>query len=187
MNKIFIVLTKRWGVDLKKRKGVSADAVVDFEKENKIVIPDDMREFYVDVNGMTVDEWNFDENAHEVKFLPMHKLESKPVTFMENYFNSSEKFKYYLFAGTGDYDCLIFHEFVIRLSLDKDYDNLVYLLNEMGETDLIAHSFTDFVRKCFYYSLGDPRLTPIQSKQRLQELEEFYKNNIGKNNKWWKF
>lgn len=186
MNKIFVELAKRWGADLKHRKGETHETLNKFENDNNVFFPDDMKEFYVSINGMTEEEWQLDENAHEVKFLPFRMLKSKSVQFNEDYPTTVKGSKYYSFSGTGDYDCFLSHEFVIRLSPDQNQDNLVYLINENREHDLVAHSFRDFVRKCLYYGLGDPRLTPTQSKKRMHELEKFYSENIGYKKKWWR-
>ena len=143
------VLKKKWRAENCSYTPASASEIHDFERERKIVFPEDFKRYLLEVNGTKVDG---DSNLFE--FYPLDRLETwieKKWTIpprAPNYFVANE---FYVFC---DY-MISCWAYAIRLGNDQDSGEV--LACGWLEFTKIADSFTDFIE---LYLADDERIYP---------------------------
>jgi hypothetical protein len=145
-------LTARWNAHgIQCPAGVAPEVVAGFELRHRIVVPSDMREYFLTVNGMgplnIVDDDLFN-------FLPLQDV----VTIAEQLPDRCSKFaeapNYFIFADHS----IALPSYAIRLSSNvRDANPVASVFSDFGnlEVEVFFNSFSDFVN----HYLDDPHGT----------------------------
>lgn len=139
MNELLSRLLAFWATHgVQAKPGTDKAELLTFQSANGIVLPEDMSQYFLHVNGMIENEM---DPLYHLRFWSL--LELKPVVDeIDLPIYASDKYRLcYVFA---DYS-LWSHAYAIHLSNDRSHLNEVLAVG--GETPkMVAHSFAEFVQ-----------------------------------------
>lgn len=119
--------------------GASEKEIEQFESTNSVQLPEDLRNYFTQVNGMdnsrNSEYWTCDEQ--EITFWSLQEVKRLPEGVMLSHFHNPESF--FEFADWS----ICAHTYAIRLSSNLQEPNPVYVLYDQPVQ--IASSFTEFV------------------------------------------
>ena len=132
--------------------GATNEEIVAFEQTHSVQMPNDLRSYFLKVNGMRPD-WHCDQDGNGFTFWPLARLSCLGTL---------------AYVGSGDEpDCPMFFVFADYLSSSWQYaiglwsgekrDNPVLLINNPNNT--VASSFSEFVDLCL---IDSAKLYPPQ-------------------------
>jgi hypothetical protein len=142
--------------------GVPAGRLEEFESRYAVRLPDDLRGYFLAIDGMGPEDLNppFGWDDDLFRFFPLHQVEPATERFHPDLFLADQA-SYFAFAGHS----ISLPTFAIRLTPEVTSGNVVLaIFSDRGEYRVgqAASSFSDFVER--YLTSGVSRLGLIPSE-----------------------
>ncbi len=133
------------------QKPATQQEIFFFERKNKIVIPNDFKNYLLFVNG-----FNQSDNYHDdsgFNFWPIEKI-CNVHTFEDGCFSLSDSDSYYIFCDYLDFSWA----YAINFAPEKGEDTVIAIGTKNGVPTIVAKDFSEFVE---IYLRDDDRLYDI--------------------------
>jgi hypothetical protein len=128
--------------------GVTDEEIQAFEAKYSIRMPNDLRSYFLKVNGMRPD-WHCDQDSNGFTFLPLAKLRCLGTLAYDGSGAEADSPRLFVFA---DYLTASW-EYAIGLWSREREDNPVFLIDSPNK--IVANSFSEFVD---LYLIDSPKL-----------------------------
>ncbi len=178
MSQVIDELKSYWmSTRVKFRPPASLDAVGDFESRYSVIMPQELRDYFLTFDGLEDEEWDNDM----ISFWPLHRIGNIPEVLgrhggfpdyraiVQNLPNSES---YFVFA---DYLCFS-HVYAFQLATESSEKSPVMWIGSGVSFGKLADSFSDFLKK-YLLSPGDLKnavlMLPISTVEREKRNKEW--------------
>lgn len=123
--------------------GISPERIIRFETQHQVLLPSDMRDYFVAVNGMVM-HIPHDQDQNGFTFFPLEEIrtveqESQRIKNASILFSGAESF--FIFCDYLTW-CWVY---AIHLSNEQAKSNRVVIVGSQQKEPVIANSFSEFI------------------------------------------